>query len=137
MINGDEYNRGFNKIEFNGDEDGDFKVSLPVEDGFLNLSGNHLMGGLSGVFKLKVNSNIAKDYNTFYEISISENENSKIVGIPYVIKPKLPVSIYKSLSCKLPSEFQKVNEDYFLLIRCYNSKAKSDYLKIPFLIKDY
>jgi type IX secretion system PorP/SprF family membrane protein len=137
LINGDEYNRGFNKIEFNGDEDGDFKVSLPGEDGFLNLSGNHLMGGLSGVFKLKVNSNIAKDYNTFYEISISENENSKIVGIPYVIKPKLPVSIYKSLSCKLPSEFQKVNEDYFLLIRCYNSKAKSDYLKIPFLIKDY
>ena len=137
LIGGDEYDKGFNKIEFNGDVDGDFKVSIPSQDGFLNLSGDHLMGGLGGVFKLKVNSNIVKDYNTFYEISISENENSTIVGIPDVIKPNLPVSHDKSLSCKLPSKFRKVNEDYFLLIRCYNSKAKSDYLKIPFLIKDY
>ena len=127
---GEDNERGFNKINFTGDENGNFNVSIPNPDGFLNIKGDHITGEY---FKMKITPNISKS-NHFYTVSISDKDDSQMTGEAKILKQK-PFSFSSFIKITLPKDL-KENEDYYLLIRCVNYKDKPDYIKIPIIISD-
>jgi type IX secretion system PorP/SprF family membrane protein len=121
---------GFKKINFTGDENGNFNVSIPDPDGFLDIKGNHITGDH---FKMKITPPNSKS-NHFYTVSFSDKDNSQIKG-EVKISNKKPFSYFFPIKISLPKNLEV--DDYYLLIRCYNDNDESDYIKIPIFIQDY
>ena len=122
---------GFKKINFTGDENGNFNVSIPDPDGFLDIKGNHITGDY---FKMKITPNNSKS-NHFYTVSFSDKDNSQIKGEVKILTPKFPFSYFNKFKISLPKNLEV--DDYYLLIRCLNDDYESDYIKIPIFIQDY